>query len=261
MRRYDEALHDFERTLKLTPNDAHAYGLRALVWAKKGDRSRALADFDEAIRLAPQNEELYRSHRDRVLAESSRAPIEGGDFSILKNPFVLLGLPPTAAPAMVKEAYEDAVEGEVDDVDVLMRAQQTLLTPRLPIEAEVGGFLDIDPRLASQIVSDIRSGAPIDEISEQVGKLREAIADEASQAGAVSEAAGTLPLLRDRLRENEVVQATFILVFSDYLYSPHAADWWTVFSRMDRPAFQKEAEALVHLLAVLRQAAAATGKA
>jgi tetratricopeptide (TPR) repeat protein len=153
MRRYDEALHDFERTLKLTQNDAHAYGLRGLVWAKKGDCSRALADFDEAIRLAPQNAELYRSHRDRVLAESSRAPIEGGDFSILKNPFVLLGLPPTAAPAMVKEA------------------QQTFLTPRLRIEAEVGGFIDIDPRLASQIVSDIRSGAPIDEISEQLTKL------------------------------------------------------------------------------------------
>jgi hypothetical protein len=31
--------------------------------------------------------------------------------------------------------------------------------------------LDIDPRLASQIVSDIRSGAPIDEIGERVGKL------------------------------------------------------------------------------------------
>jgi tetratricopeptide (TPR) repeat protein len=171
MHRYDEALHDFERTLKLTPNDAHAYGLRGLIWAKKGDRSRALADFDQAIHLAPQNVELYHSHRDRVLAESSRAPIEGGDFSILKNPFVLLGLPPTAAPGMVKEAYEDAVEDEVDDVDVLMRAQQTLLTPRLRIEAEVGGFLDIDPRLASQIVSGIRSGAPFDEISERVGKL------------------------------------------------------------------------------------------
>ncbi len=37
-------------------------------------------------------------------------------------------------------------------------------------------------------------------------KLREAIADETCQAGAVSEAAGTLPLLRDRLRENEDVQ-------------------------------------------------------
>jgi hypothetical protein len=38
-------------------------------------------------------------------------------------------------------------------------------------------------------------------------KLREAIADEASQAGAISEAAGALPLLRDRLREDEVVSS------------------------------------------------------
>jgi hypothetical protein len=48
-------------------------------------------------------------------------------------------------------------------------------------------------------------------------KLREAIADDASHAGATSEAAGVLPLLRDRLRENEDVQAQFILVFSGYL--------------------------------------------
>src|SRR5258707_15400895 len=63
LRRYDEALQDFDRTLKLAPGDAHAYGLRALVWARKGDRERALRDFDEAIGLAPQNAELYRSHR------------------------------------------------------------------------------------------------------------------------------------------------------------------------------------------------------
>lgn len=92
-------------------------------------------------------------------------------------------------------------------------------------------------------------------------KLREAIADEASQAGAVSEAAGLLPPLRDRLRYNEVVQAQFILVFSDYLYNPHAADWWIGFARMDRPAFEKEAETLVGLLAVLRQVAAAEPEA
>jgi hypothetical protein len=92
-------------------------------------------------------------------------------------------------------------------------------------------------------------------------RLREAIADEASQAGAASEAAGVLPLLRDRLRENEVVQAQYILVFSDYLYSPHAADWWTGFARMDRPAFGNEAEALLGLLAVLRQVVAADPEA
>jgi hypothetical protein len=93
----------------------------------------------------------------------------------------------------------------------------------------------------------------LDFVEEKIG---EAVADEASRPGAVGEAAGALPLLHDRLRENEVVQAQFILVFSDYLYGPHAADWWTVFARRDRPAFEKEAEALVRLLAVLRQVAA-----
>jgi len=53
-------------------------------------------------------------------------------------------------------------------------------------------------------------------------KLGEGIADDACQAGSVSEAVGVRPLLRDRLREDEVVQAQFILVFSDYLYGPHA---------------------------------------
>ena len=96
LRRHDEALQDFDRALKLAPGDAHAYGLRALVWARIGDRERALRDFDEAIRLAPQTAELYRSHRERVLSETPRTPIEGGDFNILKNPFVLLGLAPTS---------------------------------------------------------------------------------------------------------------------------------------------------------------------
>jgi hypothetical protein len=64
-------------------------------------------------------------------------------------------------------------------------------------------------------------------------KLREAIADEASQAGAVSEAAGVLPLLRDRLREDETKKAQFMLVFDEYLYGPHATQWWATFARMD----------------------------
>ncbi|MCK1715041.1 hypothetical protein [Bradyrhizobium sp. 143] len=170
-RRYDEALLDLERALKLAPEDGHAYGLRALVWEKKGDRDRALRDFDEAIRLAPRDEMLFRSHRDRVLSEGRAGPIAGGDFNLLRNPFVLLGLAPDAKPAAVKEAYEDAVEDEADEPDVLMRAQQTLLTPRLRIEAEIGGFLDVDPNLATQIVSDIRSGRSIGEIKDSLTRL------------------------------------------------------------------------------------------
>ncbi len=87
-------------------------------------------------------------------------------------------------------------------------------------------------------------------------KIREAIADDASRTGAVSEAAGALPLLRDRLRENETAQAQFMLVFDEYLYGPPATRWWTEFARMDRPAFEKEADTMVGLLAVLRQVAA-----
>jgi hypothetical protein len=171
MRRYDDALHDLDHTLRLSPNDANAFGLRALVWAKKGDKSRAIADFDEAIRLAPQNAGMLRTHRQRVLSEAPREPIEGGDFNILKNPFVVLNLSPNARPTTIKEAYEDAVEDGADDAHVLMRAQQTLLTPRLRTEPEVGGFLDVHPDLAAEIVSDIRSGAPIEEIRERLEKL------------------------------------------------------------------------------------------
>jgi tetratricopeptide (TPR) repeat protein len=171
MRRYDDALHDLDHTLRLSPNDANAFGLRALVWAKKGDRSRAIADFDEAIRLAPQNAEMLRTHRQRVLSEIPREPIEGGDFNILKNPFVVLNLPPNAKPTTIKEAYEDAVEDGADDADVLMRAQQALLTPRLRTEPEVGGFLDVQPVIAAEIVSDIRSGVPIEEIGARLEKL------------------------------------------------------------------------------------------
>jgi hypothetical protein len=88
-------------------------------------------------------------------------------------------------------------------------------------------------------------------------KLREAIADQASQAGAATEAACALPLLRDRLREDETVQAQFILLFSEYLYGSGAADWRSGFARVDRTAFEREAETLMGLLVVLRQVAAA----
>lgn len=169
--RYDEALEDFRYALTLASSDGHTYGLRALVWAKKGDRDRALRDFDEAIRLAPQDAALFRSHRDRVLSENVRGPVAGGDFNLLKNAFVLLGVSPTARPATIKEAYEDAIEDDFDDADVLMRAQQTLLTPRLRIEAEVGGFLDVDTSLASQIILDIRAGKRLHEIKEHLIKL------------------------------------------------------------------------------------------
>jgi hypothetical protein len=57
-------------------------------------------------------------------------------------------------------------------------------------------------------------------------KIREAVADEASRAGAISETAGVVPLLRDRLREDETKQAQFLIVFDNQMYDADAAKWW-----------------------------------
>jgi len=76
-------------------------------------------------------------------------------------------------------------------------------------------------------------------------KIREAIETETSRPAAIAEAAGAVAQLRDRLRENEDVQATFILLLDAQMYDAHAAQWWADLARMDRPEFEKLAAVLV----------------
>src|SRR5450755_3475013 len=92
-------------------------------------------------------------------------------------------------------------------------------------------------------------------------KIREAVEDESFRAGAISEAAGVLPLLRARLRENEDALARFMLVFDVQLLEPHVTRWWAEFACMDRAAFEQQAADLVRphgALAALRALAAAS---
>jgi hypothetical protein len=60
-------------------------------------------------------------------------------------------------------------------------------------------------------------------------KIHEAIDDESSRPAATGEAAGAVPLLRDRLREDELTQ--FMLVFDVQLFEPYATPWWTELPR------------------------------
>jgi hypothetical protein len=55
-------------------------------------------------------------------------------------------------------------------------------------------------------------------------KIRAAVADEAPQAAAVSEAAGAVALLRDRSREDDDTKAGFTLVFDEAIYGLDAAN-------------------------------------
>lgn len=64
-------------------------------------------------------------------------------------------------------------------------------------------------------------------------KIQESLDDEASRAAAVGEAAGAVPVLRDRLRENDVVSAQFVLALANIIEPRWAAEGtalprWTV---------------------------------
>jgi hypothetical protein len=83
-------------------------------------------------------------------------------------------------------------------------------------------------------------------------KIREALDDESSRPAAGSEAAGAVPLLRNRLREDEVALTQFMLVFDVQLFEPHATPWWREFAKMNRAEFEERAADLVGRLAALR---------
>jgi hypothetical protein len=92
----------------------------------------------------------------------------------------------------------------------------------------------------------------MDYVEEKIG---EAIESESSRIAAVGEATGALPVLRDRLSENELAQANFMLVLGNIIGERWAPDWWDGFAKMERREFEEAARDLVGprgRLAILR---------
>jgi tetratricopeptide (TPR) repeat protein len=48
----DRAIADYNQAISLAPKDGHAYFYRALAYSAKGDNDRAIADYNQAISLA-----------------------------------------------------------------------------------------------------------------------------------------------------------------------------------------------------------------
>lgn len=88
----------------------------------------------------------------------------------------------------------------------------------------------------------------MDFIEEKIG---EAIEDEGARAGAVTEAGGAIPVLRDRLGEKEHVRTLFTLALDNPMND--SANWWSGLARKDRAEFEAEAETLLKAWAALRQ--------
>jgi hypothetical protein len=76
-------------------------------------------------------------------------------------------------------------------------------------------------------------------------KINEALSHPASQFAAIGEAAGAIPLIRDRLREDEVKWTQFVLVLGTKIETDWWQDWWRDFAKIERADFVREASDLI----------------
>ena len=60
-RDYDRAIADYNEVIRLDPIYAKAYCDRGNAWRNKGDLDRAIADYNEAIRLDPKDAGCYKN--------------------------------------------------------------------------------------------------------------------------------------------------------------------------------------------------------
>jgi tetratricopeptide (TPR) repeat protein len=65
----DRAIQDYNEAIRLNPNDAYAYGGRATAYGIKGDFDRVIQDCDDAIRLNPN---VAMAYVDRGVAYASK---------------------------------------------------------------------------------------------------------------------------------------------------------------------------------------------
>ena len=68
---YDKAIADYDKAIRLTPDNAQWYVFRGTVFLQQGQFGKALADVRAAIKLDPKNDEA-RSLRDLVNQKTSQ---------------------------------------------------------------------------------------------------------------------------------------------------------------------------------------------
>jgi tetratricopeptide (TPR) repeat protein len=76
----DRAIADYDEAIRLDPKDAMAYYNRGLAFKAKSDLARAIANYTEAIRL---DRNYAKAYYNRGLAKRANGDAAGGNADIL----------------------------------------------------------------------------------------------------------------------------------------------------------------------------------
>jgi tetratricopeptide (TPR) repeat protein len=71
---YERALQDYDQAIRLNPNNANAYNNRGIIYRIKGEYARAIADYSEAIWL--KNGDFPAAYYNRALANADKGEYE-----------------------------------------------------------------------------------------------------------------------------------------------------------------------------------------
>jgi hypothetical protein len=84
-------------------------------------------------------------------------------------------------------------------------------------------------------------------------KLREALDDPSSQLAAGTEAGCAMPVIMDRLAEDDAIGLNFLLVLGVRVEGPHWPEWWDNFANSARNEFCREAKDIRDRIGTLRK--------
>jgi tetratricopeptide (TPR) repeat protein len=74
------AIEYYSAALRLDPHYAVAWTSRGEAWAMLGEHDKAIADFDEAIKLAPRfMHAMYNPYESRALSKESKGDLKGAE--------------------------------------------------------------------------------------------------------------------------------------------------------------------------------------
>ena len=84
---HDRAIADYDDAIRLNPRNSDAYYNRGSAWGNKGDHDRAIADYDATIKLNPKDAAAHSGRAfERVAKGDYARAIEDYDASLQLNP-------------------------------------------------------------------------------------------------------------------------------------------------------------------------------